>query len=564
MNQIIISDRALATLSIVFLGLLVACGSDPPTPSPAPTPSPLASARPTDTVLPTAAQATSTNDNFATVAAGLAEVEQTIAAQSTSIAAAATEISGSTNPQPTVVSVNPQAAAPFDLIASSVDENGYLLNPKWLWQAQHPGEDPPPIETLCPTLGLSCTTQARDYDPPPFQQGAVDPKSGDFLCGKPVPLVGNVLGKGNGHQNWFAVTYTGTLQFHDYSHSGPDVAHTPLPNLGGDDDYNLQLFVPDKGGLAAGNMETGEDKPAGAMWLEFDSDETIDQWNSAFWKAIHRTVDADQKPGFLSGYAIATGLLGLDTEHNYHTELHPLYALAVRSSILGPSEAWGIFVRNNGNEGMCSSHKHPVTFPNNTYTFHLPWQCNATSVTVNTDDFDKSDPDMSGPTVKTVSPSEATSQQAPGVYLSFVIPPVRDVDAPARAGINGSLGLHWVPKPQSPTAWLEWVGHPRGTPLPLNTPVDIIVHFENPETQPPTPMDGIATIETPGNVEDVSTNFPVNQVKNFVFRSYTENDCADRPKNSTSGCRKGETLYPTGHVGASCYLGVEFVLSFAK
>lgn len=315
-----------------------------------------------------------------------------------------------------------QNPAPFDLISNSQDDNGFLLNPQWAWQRQNPGAVPDP-DLICQQI-QPCTTQPTDYDaPPPEHQGF-------GLCGAVFPLMG-----GNGHLNWTTATYTGTLTFHD--HSG---------GLTGDDDYNLQLFVPDNAGLTVGNM-TGE--PAGSMWLEFDSDETIDNWHSRFWDGVHQAVDKGQKP-FQQQYAIVTGLLGLDTEHNSHTELHPVFALAERYASTTSTETWGIFVRNQGNEGFCSHLLHTVDFPEGKYTFHLPWRTGATSVRYDISDFERNDQTISGPVVSAIPPGSAAG--AAGVLVSFTLPPPS-----GNHMINGSLVLQWA---SGPTDHIPKTGHP--------------------------------------------------------------------------------------------------------
>ena len=167
------------------------------------------------------------------------------------------------------------------------------------------------------------------------------------------------------------------------------------------------------------------------MAIEFDSDETIDHFHTPWWKAFHQAVDlntsasdfisrveadpsvledpaelarwqdqqtlqqqlnqvyamiGDSRPGGKGKFAIVTGLLGLDTEHaGAQAELHPAYAVAIRVNDDPSDETWAIFVRNWGNEGYCSSLPHPVDFPNNQYTFHLPpnpWVPDESSVSV--------------------------------------------------------------------------------------------------------------------------------------------------------------------------------------
>ena len=53
--------------------------------------------------------------------------------------------------------------------------------------------------------------------------------------------------------------------------------------------------------------------------------------------------------------SIATGLYGLDCEHDCLAELHPLYVLAVHVKSDPADDVWAIFVRRSGDEGYCST-----------------------------------------------------------------------------------------------------------------------------------------------------------------------------------------------------------------
>ena len=82
--------------------------------------------------------------------------------------------------------------------------------------------------------------------------------------------------------------------------------------------------------------------------------------------------DAATKKKFL-GHTILTGMFGLDGEHGLKSELHPLYAMATLRDDFenSPSdEAWLIFVRNQGDEGYCSSNLWDSGFSD--YRFDFP------------------------------------------------------------------------------------------------------------------------------------------------------------------------------------------------
>src|SRR5207244_9720234 len=80
------------------------------------------------------------------------------------------------------------------------------------------------------------------------------------------------------HVNWFAATYQGRVLWG---------AHSPD---GEDDDYNIELERDDRAGYT---QATTENKIQ--MECEFDSEETIDNFNTPWWSEFNTAVD-DGKP----------------------------------------------------------------------------------------------------------------------------------------------------------------------------------------------------------------------------------------------------------------------------
>lgn len=243
-----------------------------------------------------------------------------------------------------------------------------------------------------------------------------------------------------GHRNWMDAEFTGNLNWDEWS-----------AGLAYDDDYNIYISpMPDKdtkcetcdlskgpcspgciapersaavkAGSATGtcipNCGDAEVVPGGIAQnrkntkLEFDSDETIDQFTSGgmddsahktwWWRGFQMSVEkasshftggtSDDAPKSTNGnwltpndllgrpkdetgyprtpdgsYAIAIGLVNNDEEHPSGNEVHPTHAFAARVPALYtpqpvPSgmvmEHWAFFARNWGNEGCCSSEQH--------------------------------------------------------------------------------------------------------------------------------------------------------------------------------------------------------------
>ena len=110
--------------------------------------------------------------------------------------------------------------------------------------------------------------------------------------------------------------------------------------------------------------------------LEFDAGETVENFESVpWWDNVRRVVgfgDGDQDPGyrlahryFDKRFLIATGLMGADGVHDNQSEIHPthVFFLRIEQQLNHPypdptDDGWAFFVRNWGDEGMCSSAQH--------------------------------------------------------------------------------------------------------------------------------------------------------------------------------------------------------------
>jgi hypothetical protein len=242
----------------------------------------------------------------------------------------------------------PPPHKPFDLHPRSeddYDQTSSSFNPLWdylngipknpLWASQI-------FDQRLPNAMLNCGASGLSYHDADWQDCTSDPVwTNHDKCG------------GGGHVNWRPVAYEGTLWWHDHS--------------GGDDDYNM--------GMASDNRSLYTTSNPDWVTLEFDSDETIDPFSEkqTWWRQLRQHVDAgaSNPKNINSTHAITIGLLGLDYEHDSHTELHPVYALAINDD----SSHWAFFIRNWGNEGYCSEGKNPwsvrtlsILFPNNDAT----------------------------------------------------------------------------------------------------------------------------------------------------------------------------------------------------
>ncbi len=299
--------------------------------------------------------------------------------------------------------------APFDLFWSQADANGIPLEAIWGESVNHQ-RDPPnhpsalPGDDICATPWLHpCTTQAPTLDMASWPNTWV---SCDWLGG---PLTG--------HANWGPGTYQGTLRWESKS------------NAGADDDYSINLTTPNNDGATAGRSE--------GYHIEFDSDETVDHFGSVWWNTFQTAVDIDESTAaqeIKDKFAIVTGLVDLDCAHPCSGELHPVYALFIRTSDDPAHETWAFFVRNWGNEGGCASDDHQLLLDGNTYTVTLPWLADATSVGLSTYD------------IKTNSDAVTVTGPipVPGVGVKLIFQLARPED---QSSVDGMIQFKWATRP---------------------------------------------------------------------------------------------------------------------
>jgi hypothetical protein len=186
--------------------------------------------------------------------------------------------------------------------------------------------------------------------------------------------------------------------------------------------------------------------------LEFDSGETIDRFVehcepncSQWWRDFKSLVDRDDDiygcgnhvdGGFAdqfigTPYAIVSGLMNFDVEHGVHVELHPVWALAINNPVRYSD--WAFFVRNWGNEGFCGRGQQFAYFPNDPYTFRLPWKPGAT-------DFVIDRPPVWHPYNTSRPRPRVTWIRQEAVYVTFFLDPPTDQGSMW----DGELHLTWI------------------------------------------------------------------------------------------------------------------------
>jgi hypothetical protein len=299
------------------------------------------------------------------------------------------------------------------LSAGLTDDNEFARNPVWRQPLPNPcGACPCAEGNTTPQSWNStagCTIQSLHAN---THTGLGSASYSGLVC-----AAGGATGL-DGLMNWFPAEYEGTVAWGGHSNSFYD-----------DDDYYFTVTRPD------GALETlGRD----GVHFEFDSDETVDNWDNTntWWDDFHHNaVDKDDQTAraFVDGkQVIVIGMVALDMEHSdYHSELHPAYAVFVRMpGSTTTQEKVAFFVRNWGDEGFCGPNQEPI--PQNTIRVRIrhPWGTGFTlgqNVWVYGDDQNE------------FNQQSWSYQQVPdGLLLTFSLR-----DASKKCGFVGDLTINW-------------------------------------------------------------------------------------------------------------------------
>jgi hypothetical protein len=257
---------------------------------------------------------------------------------------------------------------PFDLVwdlNTGVDANGLPLNPIWLPQISKPGTEldfqgtcgsafPDGYSINQTTLANVCTTDG------PTMNVDTGVSLIGFCPANPI----------HGHLNWGVATFTGALTWQGWS--GDAI-------FWDDGDYNFALTVPDNNALCSGTPDEGP-----GMHLEFNESEV--ELLGPLWQQLFLDVQgpsSSDPSGLINGNtAVVTGLLGIDGVHNGgYSELHPVYSMAVLTANKPGTDTleqtWDFFVKNYGNEGLCSEQDQSWDGESGLYYIEFPWPVDA-------------------------------------------------------------------------------------------------------------------------------------------------------------------------------------------
>ncbi len=365
----------------------------------------------------------------------------------------------------------------FDPVSRQTDANGFMLAPQWAGnynsvtgeqrEALRECENFPYHDPIRVHRGIEnpCSTQASFDVPSTFTQCLLEPG----------------LGQLHGHVNWAPATYVGQLSFEDFSADG-------------DLDFKLYEFSDrarpqrlgsfDPGGridpILTADSQGERSIFKHALWLEWAGYEITEHLSTGGWPLFQyfafqrfsgmdkHSYDAGLRQKFFRKTAVATGLLGLDCVHVCHTELHPIYAMALRTRYEcgGPAEnqlaadgsclypeqknaailaddSWMLFVSNTGNEGSCARDEHYLY--RDSLTVVLPAPPGAT----------RAGRIIGQPSLlSNVRGLQWTWEAVAGgvaITVSLVPPSCEGVHSGAPVRIHGALHLNWSDQQTEPT-----------------------------------------------------------------------------------------------------------------
>lgn len=256
---------------------------------------------------------------------------------------------------PAATTPAPVSHKPLDLVSSGFDDNGLPFDEAFAYES---GGVLKSVAALCPNQAPEqCTSQTLGFDTPDWAK--------DIVPGLCTPGTLGTLFSKRGHVNWSTGTFFGKVFWSDHS---------------SDDDYNMWLLSaagPFALPLTSANGTTPRPgSSAHAIGLEYDSDETIDHFSTSWWNTWHNAVDNDDAQAHRmvdNTDAVVVGLVGLDCVHDCQAEVHPVYALAMRvADHPAGVDRWSYFVRNQGDEGMCSQEQHHLETPALVLRLHPP------------------------------------------------------------------------------------------------------------------------------------------------------------------------------------------------
>ncbi|HEX6751422.1 MAG TPA: hypothetical protein VF092_29290 [Longimicrobium sp.] len=278
------------------------------------------------------------------------------------------------------------APARLDLVGDQLDPNGFMINPRWAMQDGSGAL--PNVETEC---GGFTKTDPAD---PHFMNGCTTHRKGIGFVRRasfnvPVPGGNATVCKADpDHVNW-RVGERGLA-----GSATVGVGSIYVDDVASDGDLDLFLRTPGNPGRTSSdpfpiNTAGVAVTTGGTAGLEVEIllREVADKFETDFWSDLMRAVGlagggknlAAARELMNGRTAVVTGVFGVDGVHGAHSEIHPVFAMAVRSVPERMHDTWSVFARARGSEGMCSDTLQRLTLPANRLLLWVPWRQGATS-----------------------------------------------------------------------------------------------------------------------------------------------------------------------------------------
>ena len=278
----------------------------------------------------------------------------------------------------------PVGALPLDLHAPRRDPNGLPFGPIFVAQDRGPRVEGrycrPDPEALCGGFPTDAP-KVEEGRPRCNSSATADLPTGfhAFMCSLERFKDGR-KGKLRAHVNFVPATYEGFLDWNSLSTRPPFGDGDVTMELEPVEQTALNRYAAKRAGLTA--------YPAAGIpsfHIEWKASELSDHFEQGFWKSFREGAEGRRNPALdalpTTRLAVVTGLVGLDVEHVGHSELHPVYALALQTRCATQegagtfSERWALALRNWGNEGYCSSYRclhHLLLDEKGTFSLRLP------------------------------------------------------------------------------------------------------------------------------------------------------------------------------------------------
>jgi hypothetical protein len=330
--------------------------------------------------------------------------------------------------------------------SGQIDPNSLPISPRWEYQVAN--QDLPDTAAVCNGFKVDPSGGKQFVKLDPVK--CTSDIKGDSIdyptswINKPICSLGGSSDSLHGHLNWGRAAYfAGRL----YAMDDIQPFH--------DSDYNFAIETDTDALVTSTNWQHfGLGQAFHAVGVEFDSSETLPHTSSQWWSDFEQqSYDGNAGKVVHGNPAVLIGEVGLDLEHEAHSEVHPVYAIAIDLGDKQGVDTWAIMVRNWGDEGFCSSEIHQLKTP--TVSLWIP-KPGVTGGQVISTDIHASPSDVAYEIRAAKDGAQLT------VKLGAFQPPPHWYSSGRTPMIEGTFQIQWTPKPAALFKSMTiQPGHPR-------------------------------------------------------------------------------------------------------